>query len=202
VIPVVDNAHVAEGQALLISKYQASPNIANILKSLMLKIQDVENAYWSIISGVQLSNHPRAGGPWGVLDKIGAIVSIPRNALSDAAYLVAIRIKIRINRSHGLAEDIIQIAALVAAGAKYYEWESAAFEVDIFNTTAAIVLALQLYLGEARSAGTAGTLRYSVDANPLVIWSDSVNPGLTPGAGFASSYGGATSNKLSALARL
>jgi hypothetical protein len=200
-LPAVDNAHVTEGLGLLTSRYSAQKIVTGITTALMRAIQEIENAYWSIVNGVQLVNHPQAGGPWDVLDKLGAIVGVSRNALSDANYVPQIQIKIRVNRSHGLAEDIIQVANLVAPGTKYLEWFPAAFEVDIFNTTGAIVAALIRWLGAARSAGTAGTLRYTLDANTYITWGS--NTGAVAGQlGFGDSAGGLLPNRVGSLQAL
>ena len=185
-IPAVDNAHVTEGAALTTSRYASAKAVQGIIKSLMLRFQQVENDYWTFINGVQIANHPMAGGPWSILDQIGGIVGLPRNGLADADYVPALKIQIRINRSNGLAEDIIQITGLVVSGAIYNEWWPAAFEVGVFNTTGSIALALATYLGEARSAGTAGTVRYTLTGNnSVIVWGDTYG---APGTGFGSSY--------------
>lgn len=201
-LPDVDNAHVTEGQALITSRYASQKVVPGIVKALMLAVQDIENAYWTLINGVQLVNHPQAGGPWDVLDKIGAIVGVSRNALSDADYLPQIKIKIRVNRSHGLAEDIVQIANLIATGSKYYEWYPGAFEVDLFNTTTSIINAMIAWLGEAKSAGTGGNLRYSLTAPTLnITWDSTVAAGgpLAAARGFKDSVGGGFPNVMVAL---
>jgi hypothetical protein len=190
-IPTVDNAHVTEGQGLITSRYANQRIVPGIVK-----------AFWSIINGVQLVNHPQAGGPWDVLDKLGAIVGIARNALSDADYVPQIRIKVRVNHSHGLAEDIIQIANLVATGSKYYEWFPAAFEVDLFSTTTSIANAMIRWLGEAKSAGTAGNLRFSLTAPANnITWDSVVAAGgpLAAARGFKDSVGGGFPNVMVSL---
>jgi|SRR5579883_279366 len=198
-LPTQDTAHVAEGVGLLTSRYRLLQVVPGIVTALMSRVQEIETDIWSVINGVQLANHPMPGGPWDVLDKLGALVGAPpRNGRSDADYVPVIRLQIRVNRSRGLAEDIIQIAALVVAGARYYEWYPAAFEVDVFDTTSSVVAALLLYLRKSRSAGTAGTLRYSVDAGPLVTWADST--GSPVGArGFKDSVGGGFVAELTSL---
>jgi hypothetical protein len=163
-------------------------------------IQTLENKAWSVINAVQLANHPMLGGPWDVLDRIGALVgAAPRAGRSDADYLAIIRLTIRVNRSNGKAEDIIQVTALIIAFAKYLEYYPAAFEVDTFGsaTTASIVQALLTYLPKTRSAGVAGFLRYGIGAGPFIILGSRY--GGVAGAGFASRYGGAALNELSAL---
>jgi hypothetical protein len=198
-IPDKDTAHVVEGVNLLTSRYKALTVTPGIIRALCERFQEIENDYWSFIGGVQLANHPMGGGPWDVLDKIGAIVGIARNGLDDTHYLAAIKIKIRVNRSHGLAEDIIQIAALLVSGATYVEYYPASFEVDIYNITADVAFALIRYLGAARSAGTQGLLRYTLwPLSTDIIWGDTYSV-LSSARGFSSSYGGAPNNVFASL---
>lgn len=201
-IPTVDNSHVDEGQALITSHYAKLVVVPGIIKALMLRFQQIEDAYWSLLNGFQLASHPMGGGPWSILDQIGAIVGIARNGLTDVDYLAAIRLKIRINRSRGLAEDIIQIAALVVTGAVYNEWFPAAWEVGAYNTTASVAAALVKYLGEAKSAGTAGQIRYAlVPLSSLFV--PGSNVGTVPTAtGLEDSVSGMFPNSLASLANV
>ena len=205
-VPTVDNNTVAEGAALLTSHYAdpvATPVVTGVVKALMLALQESENATWSIINGMQLTNLPMGGGPWNVEDQLGALVDAPgRNGMNDTDYLAVIKIQIRVNISRGLAEDINAIATLILpAGFKYVEWPGsvAAFELDLtaITPTTAAVLALQANLGAARSAGTGGAIRYATSATTLITWA-SVHGGVT-GHGFGSHYGGAANNALAAL---
>ncbi len=113
-----------------------------------------------------------AGGPWDIYDKLAALVGVPGGRLgrSDADLVQAIKIQIRINISHGLAEDIIQIVALVQpTGATYSESYPASFEVDLVLTKTAVVNALLRYLDKARSAGTRGFLNYALGPTAALI---------------------------------
>jgi hypothetical protein len=188
-IPTVDNNHADEGNALLISRYQNAKVVAGMVKAVMNRIQKYENAIWQLINGVILDNHPMAGGPWDVLDKIGLIVGELRNGRDDPAYVAAIRLRVRVNRSNGLAEDIIQIAALLVTGAIYREWGTEgpmAFDLEIEPCTAAQRDALLTNLNQAREAASEGVLRQSAGAASTIIrWGSTVRPG--SGTGFASS---------------
>lgn len=181
-VPTQDTNHVAEGQALLTSHYKNAAVVDGILKALLLRLQAKENDLYALLDDIQLSNHPLAGGPWQILDQLGAIVGVKRLGRSDADYLAAIKVKIRINRSHGLAEDIIQITALVIAGAIYREWYPAAFEVEGDDISASVANALITYLGEARSTGTAGYLRFSTWTSPTGVLVRGSTIGTVPNA--------------------
>lgn len=200
-VPVIDNAHAAEGNALLSSRFQPLPKIAGLVKACMLKFQAKENDFWSLLNGLQLANAPMGGGPWDIYDKLASLVGVPGGRLgrNDADLVQAIKVQIRINRSDGLAEDIIQIAALVASGAQYREGDShGAFEVALVPTTASIALALVRYLDAAKTAGSYGTLRYATSVGP---WSTLGSTGGNPAGshGFASVSGGTSSFELAAL---
>jgi len=197
-LPVQDTNVVAEAVALLTSRYASDPVTKGLVTALELRAQEIENVLFDVIFKIQLANQPLAGGPWDVLDKIGAIVGIPRNGLDDASYLAAIRIKIRVNRSNGLAEDIIQIAALIVTGAAYREWYPASWEIDAFDVTAAVALALVSYLGEADSAGTEGFVRYSTWSTGIVVFASNVGT-VANAAGFKDSVGGGFPNALVSL---
>ncbi len=198
-LPVQDTAHVAEAAALLTSRYAKLPVTSGLVKALVTPVQALENKVFAVLNAVQLSSHPLAGGPWDVLDRLGALVGAPpRGGRSDADYLAVIKLQIRVNRSNGLAEDIVQVVALIVAGAGYFEWPPAAAEVVALGTTASVVAALQAYLPQTRSAGTALNIRYSTSTGPYIIWGSSYG-GVT-GAGFASTYGGAALDQLGGLA--
>lgn len=195
--PTQIKTYVADGVALLTSRYRNLVIVPGVVMALMLALQEVENAAWSVIEGILLTTPPVGDA----VDRLAALVGITRDGRTDTQLLAAIQIQIRINRSHGLAEDIIGIAALVVANAVYREWPTmvAAWEIDLLVTppTTAVVQALTQYLGKARSAGTAGNIRYAPDSGPLIKWGS--HYGGVTGAGFASHYGGATNNELSGL---
>lgn len=118
-IPTPDTNIVAEGQGLTTSHYATAPVVQGIIQSLMQRLQEIENSFWAFINDIQLANHPLPGGPWSVLDQIGAIVgglAANRNGLSDADYLALIKLQARVNRSRGLAEDVIQLAMTMNGG--------------------------------------------------------------------------------------
>jgi hypothetical protein len=179
-VPAQSTTHVADALALLISRYSKATVVTGIVSALSAEAQALENAVWGVINALLLVNQPLAGGPWDVLDKLAALVGVPGGRLgrTDADLLAAIQIQIRINHSHGLAEDIIQIVALVTTGATYTEFYPASFEVDAFGITASAAKALIRYLSQARSAATAGYLNFSlaVPGSTLILDSTTGHP--------------------------
>ncbi len=161
-IPVVDNAHSAEAQALLTSMFVNQPNISKFLKALSNRIQDIENAAWGLINGTLLSN---ASGK--TLDNYGSLVGVQRLGLSDADFLVAIKLKIRTDISSGTPEDILHIAALALTSFSYAEFQPAGWTLYALNVSNPAQLLI--YLALAKAAGTKGIFQYSTPAMPNVI---------------------------------
>lgn len=186
-VPTYDGNHVQEGNDLLIDRYKNTKVVAGMVKARMIRVQAYEDAIAGFLYGIVLDNHPLPGGPWDVLDKLGKIVGEPRNGRTDAQYVPAIRLRIRINRSNGLAEDIIQIAALLAPNAVYRELGGPmAFDVQVLSLNDANVVAtLVSALGEARAGTSSGQLRTSTLAATSLVTPGSTNvPG--SGIGFSS----------------
>lgn len=168
-IPTQDTNIVAEGQALVTSHYQSAPVIQGIIKSLLQRLQEIENSYWSFINAVQLVNHPMAGGPWSVLDQIGAIVggvAAQRLGLDDADYLAVIKLQARVNRSRGLSDDVIELASLMLNGGVpvYVDQPPAAFYLGAWNIALNYPLFYPL-LAQIRPAGVYGHFHYSTWAD-------------------------------------
>lgn len=168
-IPAVDSSHVTEGPDLLTSHYKGKPVITGMVTACMLRFQEIENAFWSLLNGVQLANHPMAGGPWSILDQIGVIVDLPRAGWPDASYKGLLLLKARVNRSRGLAEDMIQIAAVLAANSVqvnppvYVEYYPAAFYIGAWDVDPSFPAAA--FLSQARAAGTYGMFAYTTWPN-------------------------------------
>lgn len=211
-VPANDPNHVAEGLGYLTSRYTSQAAVTGIVKSLMSRFQLYETAFQNFLFDIVLSNHPLAGGPWDILDKIGSIFKVPRLGRADVDYLAAIKLRMRVLRSHGLAEDIIQIAALIIhfitvggipnqPGFLYTDYPPAAFEVyDIPPSTTNERDALLQNLGEAKSAGTYGLLRYATTAPAInITWSSAISGG---GIGFSSSRTGTPPNVMVSLMQL
>jgi len=214
--PTVDDNHVTEGAALLTSRYFSAPVIAGLTTALMTRFQLYENAFWSLIEGVILANHPMPGGPWSILDQIGSIVDVPRNGMPDAQYVVAIQLEIRVLRSTGHPNDIIEIAQIVlppppnenviAEPVVYCEWPEAAFEVWGYNVSTSVATILPPAIQQAKSSGTHGRFRYSTWAGNLVAFDTRVGtielfafPVSEPAAGFMDKISGQFPNAFASV---
>lgn len=157
-LPIVDNKHAVDANALLTSMFRDKANVAGILQALAEEVQALEDAMWTLIIGRILDN---AVGV--TLDKWGQIVGQPRDGRTDTVYRLAIRVRIFVNRSNGLAEDIIQLILLaepLAEGKSYQEYGTAAFVVRAFNITDSIDELASL-ISQTRDAGVLGEFDYS-----------------------------------------
>lgn len=124
--------HVAEGAELLTGKYRDKPVISGILKALLGGVQTLERELWVLLWGWVLE-HEGYHASGQQLDDLGAIVGQPREGRSDADYILAIRLRIRVLRSKGRAEDILQVATLINPAATYVEGFPLGWEVSIYD---------------------------------------------------------------------
>lgn len=190
--PNVDNAHVSEAQALLTEMFRDKANIRGILGVLAKQIQKLEDAAWEVINGRILGT-----SVGDALDKIGKIVGAARNGLDDTDYTAAIHLQIRVNRSQGLMEDLIQITALYANDLlpfTYAEYPTAEWEVALYGSPSPLILAT--YLNKAKAAGTHGRFIYSTWPHSEDLLVDSSYGGVTAPLKVDSFYGGVSGTGL------
>ena len=165
-IPTPETTISPDGIALLTSMYVSQPNISGITKALTLRLQQIETSLWAVIAAVQLTNHPMAGGPWDVLDKIGSIVGAVRNGLDDTDYLALIRLRAKVNLARGRSEDVLSLAAIMAGVLPpvYLEDGPAAFYLGCWNIGGSYPQ-FEPLLKQVRAAGTYGNFVYTVWAD-------------------------------------
>ena len=96
------------------------------------------------------------------IDVIGGLVGELRQGRVDASYLPAVLARIRVNRSKGTAEDIIQVANLLQPGADYEEFPIMAWVVTMYDVVTVAVPTIVSLLGQAKAIGSRGQLEYSV----------------------------------------
>lgn len=189
-IPEVDEAIVKKGLALLTSHYVDKPNIRGLLTAFLKRVQDLEDTLWSVISSQLLATPPTGQA----LDQIGDLVGTKRSGFSDAQFLVFVKMTIRARRSGGRAEDVIQVVALVVAGATYEDFFPAAFFVSTLNITEAFALPIGQGIRMSRAIGTRGVYVWSSwDNSQLFFWGDS---GRSAGSGFKDSVSNVPANGL------
>jgi hypothetical protein len=153
-IPAVVESHATEAVALLTDAFRNADNVAPILRAFTKVLQVREGWIWDVINKRLFANNPTGDQ----LDQLGAIVGEPRLGRADADYLPAVKLRIRANRSQGLAEDIIQITTLLLASFQYTEYGNSRWEIysNVAVSTGAATLAR--ILGRAKAAGSYGVV--------------------------------------------
>lgn len=158
--------HVADALTLLTSAYRGRPNVEAILRALANRTQELENVFWSLVDAVQL-----AGSPVGVwLDALGEIAGEPRLNRGDAEYLLAVRARLRVNRSKGRTIDVLETMALIGVAFQYNEApdDPGEFFVDTYGLLYPATVARLLAL--LKAAGTRAVLRYTdIPRTPIDI---------------------------------
>lgn len=167
-----EDEHVAKGLELLTDRYKGKAVIEALLTSYLNRVQELEDELWNLLWGWVLEwvdpddefNVYNAEGKQ--LDDLGEIVGEPRDGREDDAYIPAIKLRIRINRSKGQSEDMVQISHLINAAATYLEYFPLGWEVSIYNiTTSPTIIRL---LAEAKAASSYGVLLTSTWAEANV----------------------------------
>lgn len=161
-IPTKNTKHVTEARELIIDQFRGRRVIQGILDAVVGETQALEDATFDVIMKRLLTDATDAQ-----LDSLGDLVGEPRLARDDDPYRAAILLRIRVNRSQGKAEDIIQTAAIYTDNDfAYVEIYPAGFYVSAFDIEAAAIF--RRMLGQAKAAGTRGVLvssDWSADEN-------------------------------------
>lgn len=158
--PSKDNAHETTAISLLTDHYRTKFVIPGLVRAFARQVQVAEDAIWGVIESFYLANDPVGNQ----LDALGSIVGVARQGANDKDYLALVRLQIRVNRSQGLAEDIIQVMTLTdGVPPKYHEdfqnpW-SGMFIVETWDMSSPAFVAKQIK--RCRTAGVYGELRYS-----------------------------------------
>lgn len=166
--PITDH----EDQALdrLIEHFAGGdkPILHGLIRTYVGRIQGLENEVWKVIWGRLLDPAPgqtlRAEGKQ--LDVLGKIVGAERDGLSDDDYRLAIRLQIRVNRSFGTAEDLIQVTRLALGIGPTFTYEELIHKtskITVEAVTVGTAIALHRALNRARAAGYRAQLSYYTD---------------------------------------
>lgn len=100
--------HVARALARLSQQFSRSGTVADSVKVLAERAQDLESAFFDQLAA---SNIETAVG--AQLDIIGEIVGCPRAGMDDETYRARIKTQVVINAGSGTANEIIHIATLL-----------------------------------------------------------------------------------------
>ncbi|QMV49888.1 MAG: hypothetical protein [Mu-like cryoconite phage AB09] len=109
--------HVIDAEGRLLEQYKDKPNIKALIDSLVAPIQTLEDAF------DDLNNKRGIAGAVGVqLDRLGDIVGVTRDGLSDEPYRTRIRIRVIQNLSQGEPDRLIQVyGSLLSASLVLYQ---------------------------------------------------------------------------------
>lgn len=151
-----ESDHAGKMLARLAEEFR-KPRIQAILTAEAAQYQAIEDALWQLLSEFGVDT---AVG-WA-LDVLGRIVGEPRQGASDADYRLRVRARIRVNRSDGTIEDVIDVVRLLIGSVllpstviKLTEYYPAAFVLRITGLTITPTQA-QIYnsfINQARGAG-------------------------------------------------
>lgn len=169
-LPDLVTDHVDQGLALLISQYRNKPRLRWWLTAYLNQVQELEQAIFDVIFGRWLD---KAVGQQ--LDVLGKIVKEPRLARLDdsaagpiAGYRNAIRARIRINRSEGGLQDILDVLGMITATPLLFEEQYPAFLFTEFsNVPDSDPVLLYGYLTDAKLAGVGYVMISPTSALPL-----------------------------------
>ncbi len=200
-IPSQITDHLDAAIARLISQFRdPKPVLHGMIKSYVDQIQELENVLWDVINHRLIVPAPgETVGAEGVqLDVLGKIVGQPRLGLSDEAYLDALRLRIRVNRSRGSSVDLLEILRLAMPLPKVFsyreEWHLSSYTY-VEEISIELALTLLSVLNAARAAGYRAILEYTtdrIDPTDLFKWADDT----TGGHGGFGNDGDATSGGL------
>lgn len=124
------------------------------------QVQEIENAMRQLLYGFDIDQ-----SVGDQLDVIGAIVGQDRLGKSDENYRIDIKIKIGINTSEGLTEQLIAIWRLLAPGANVTIEEDFPAKIDLTTDTFTGTAAQLIYIKEKLQEALAG----GVGFNQIII---------------------------------
>lgn len=100
--------HVERAIGVLLSQMRDKATFTRLLDILVRPLQECEDVAWSLLVDRRIDTSVGMQ-----LDVIGKIVQEPRAGLGDTDYRAVLRVKGRVLRSKGLADDLLEIAALM-----------------------------------------------------------------------------------------
>lgn len=168
--PITDHADQAVDR--LIEHYSGESTkriLYGLIRTYSGQIQELEDALWSVIYGRLLDPAPgQTAQAEGVqLGVLGKLVGCAREGYSDPEYRLAIRLQIRVNRSFGTGEDLLEIVRLaIGPSALMDRYREEYYHVTYFGFDGiTTVLAKLLYrvLQRSRAAGYRVLLEYYTD---------------------------------------
>lgn len=157
---VVHNTdHLAEGLAKL-TQMTKQPNVQGILSAFLREVQKAEDALYSVWYQYLF---PNAVGDQ--LDQYGLMLAEGRKGRDDNAYRVGLLLRMRVLRSKGRINDIIDISRLASGAANLSFQEPgnlAVFQVTKEQIDPAAIAQLKTALKQGKTPGVRGLLKYTL----------------------------------------
>jgi len=142
--------HGDRAVASLLAQLRDKARFTTLVRIYATLFQELEDVFWDLYT---LRRIDTATGIQ--LDVIGRIVDEPRAGFSDTDYRAILRIKGRVLRSKGTADDLIEISRLMLQATDFLYEESypASVQVTVFGTPVFSLYLLQRFLHQAKAAG-------------------------------------------------
>jgi hypothetical protein len=199
--PITNHTEIALGR--LVEQFKKDkPVLHGLIRAFVDSLQDLEDNVWQVIWGRML-DYPPVNNVWRAegnqLDTLGKIVGAKsRLGLEDLDFRELIRLQIRINRSYGRPNDLLEIFRMAVGDTavftyREYTYNAMYFYMESMEVPVAVIALNALNRG--RAAGCRAILEYFTDrvAEPdMFRFSD----GGTGGAGGYGNQGDSTSGGL------
>lgn len=161
--------HVVDGQAKLLEVFKDKPRILALLASYLGQVQALEDVFWDLFLARWIDTSA------GVqLDVIGRIVGEKRQGSLDDEYRAFLRARVKVNRSLGLAQSLLDIVELLqndALPVYLTEYHPPAVRLEPEGAVIVDAVRVDRMLVQANAAGVALAFVYtpSARANTLML---------------------------------
>lgn len=159
--------HASLALARLIQVYKNKPNITALFNAMNAHSQYVEDAFQQLYTERSL-----AVAVGDRLDQLGTIIGLGRLGADDDTYRLRLQAEVKVNRSSGLTEEILEIFGLICAvttappgGTPLFQWVheppagfTLVINTEVDDTLAAFLISI---LRRARAGGVGGRLQYN-----------------------------------------
>ncbi len=159
-----NTAHVEEGISHLTEYFKHGPRNQAILTGLLAQVQEVEDVVWETSQAFLLDT---AEGDQ--LDLLGTLVGEGRQDRTDSEYRAAIRVRILVNKSEGLPEQLLEILEGINSGATHAmrELYPAALTIESSSLSPLTLQSTYRLLRAAKPAGVRVDLISGGDATSI-----------------------------------
>lgn len=155
--------HADQGVALLLDQYKEKPRLEAWMRSFLDEVQELEDATFEVLESRDVDNAEDAQ-----LELLGRVVGQVRVGPTDEVFRLFIKVRIRINRSHGKAVDVIEVGRLATDGRtqKFYPLYPASHVIDVLEPLDVTLAPLASYIAQLIAEATGGGIESSLH------WSD------------------------------